>query len=238
MDNNGMINNIIGIVLAIVALSLAYVYISPTMRPQDAKTAPAVTTATNAKTASPDAHGMKQYADAQYGFTFWYPEKLKVAVDAKQDTKNFPGGTVVETLTIGEMGGTQVFVVQSPKGAITDEMNGHASPIAQTKYSLDSKSNRWMVEYPEGRTDEEPKGPTAADVSKTTIGGLPELQSGRRFDTTIIPLNPTTFIVVSDGGGSGFTKQLAHTVAPAGATVDPAALVTALQAESQASANQ
>jgi len=44
--------------------------------------------------------------------------------------------------------------------------------------------------------------PAPADVSKTTIGGQPMLPSGARFDTTIIPLSTTQFVVVQDGGGS------------------------------------
>jgi len=91
-----------------------------------------------------------------------------------------------------------------------------------------------MVAYPEGRDDGGSTATTAADVSKTTIGGLPMLPSDARFDTTIIPLSPTRFIVVQDGGGSEFTNELARTVAPAGGKIAPAARAAAQRAEAAA----
>jgi hypothetical protein len=57
------------------------------------------------------------------------------------------------------------------------------------------------------------------------------LPSDARFDTTIIPLSTTRFIVVQDGGGSAFTGELAQSVAPAGASVDASARSAVLQAE-------
>jgi hypothetical protein len=44
----------------------------------------------------------------------------------------------------------------------------------------------------------------------------------------------TRFFVVQDGGGSGFTDQLARTVALAGARIDASVLKAALQAEAAA----
>ena len=86
-----------------------------------------------------------------------------------------------------------------------------------------------MVTYPEGTDGGGSGAPAPADVSKTTIGGQPMLPSGARFDTTIIPLSTTQFVVVQDGGGSAFTNELARTVAAAGAHVDAAALAAALR---------
>jgi hypothetical protein len=60
------------------------------------------------------------------------------------------------------------------------------------------------------------------------------LPSGRRFDTTIIPLSTTQFLVIGDGGGSSFTPQLAQTVSRASASVNTSAQTTALQAEAVA----
>jgi hypothetical protein len=71
-------------------------------------------------------------------------------------------------------------------------------------------------------------------VSQKTIGGLPMLPSSARFDTAIIPLSTTLFVVVQDGGGSAFTNQLARTVAPLAAHVDAAALKAALRDEALA----
>ena len=95
-------------------------------------------------------YGMKQYVDKKYDFSFWYPGALKVTVIPSNDDKSFPGGVLVETLQIGEPGGVAVHVVNSPQGAITDEPNGHAAPIAQTELFMDAAMQIWMVRFPEG----------------------------------------------------------------------------------------
>lgn len=174
---------------------------------------------------------MSQYVDATYHFSFWYPAALRITVTAANDAASFPGGVTVETLQVGSSGGVSLYVVNSPQSTITDEPNGHAAPIPQTKYFYDATSQRWMVAHPEGTDGGGNGAPAPADVSKTTIGGLPMLPSGARFDTTIIPLSTTQFVVVQDGGGSAFTNELVYTVAAAGAHVDAKTLAAALRAE-------
>jgi hypothetical protein len=176
-------------------------------------------------------HRMSRHVDAKYGFSFWYPGALRITVAAANDDAHFPGGVVVETLQVRPAGGISLYVVNSPQSTITDEPNGHAAPIPQTKYFYDASSQRWMVTYPEGTDGGGSGAPAPADVSKTTIGGQLMLPSGARFDTTIIPLSTTQFVVVQDGGGSEFTNELAHTVAAAAAPVEAAALSAALHAE-------
>ena len=182
--------------------------------------------------------GMSEYTDAKYGFSFWYPTALTVTASAEQDSTSFPGGAAVQTLSVGEDGDTKLIVVDSSNNSITDEQSGHASPINQTKYFYDGVSGKWMVTYPEGANTGGSGATTTADVSMTTIGGLPMLASGLRFDTTIIPLTPSRFVVVTDGGGSVFTHQLAATVAGAGSSIDASAQTTAVQAEAAAYAQQ
>ena len=182
-----------------------------------------------------NTYGMSQYVDS-HGFSFWYPKALQIATTITNDDTSFPGGTAVETLQVGDTGGTTIYVVNSTTSTITDEQNGHASPISQTKYSYDMITRQWMVSYPEG-TDVGSSATTTANISKTTMSGLIMLPSGRRFDTTIIPLNTTRFIVIGDGGGSSFTSQLAKTVAPTNAVIDEAVQATTLQAEANAYSN-
>jgi hypothetical protein len=179
------------------------------------------------------SHRMRQYVDEKYHFSLWYPAALPITAAAANDAASFPGGVVVETLQVSA-GGISLYVVNSPQSTITDEPNGHAAPIPQTKYIYDASSQRWMVTYPEGTDGGGSAAPAPADVSKTTIGGLAMLPSGARFDTTIIPLSTTQFVVVQDGGGSAFTNELAGTVAAPGAHVDAAVLMDALNAESMA----
>ncbi len=189
------------------------------------------TTATS--TVPADTYGMTEYIDHN-GFTFWYPSALTVSASTTNDTTSFPGGTQVERLTIGQQGGTYIAVVQSPNSTITDEPNGHASPISQTKLFLDASSGQWMKAFPEGSQTGSGGATTTADASAHTVGSLLIFPSGARFDTNIIPLTNTEFLVIADGGGSSFTAQLAQTVAPTGAIVDPTILGNALQAESAA----
>jgi hypothetical protein len=177
------------------------------------------------------SHRMRQYVDAKYRFSFWHLSALRITVTAANDDARFPGGVTAETVQVGSPGGVSLYVVNSPQSTITDEPNGHAAPIPQTKYFFDASSQRWMVAYPEGTDGGGSGAPAPADVSKTTIGGLPMLPSGARFDTTIIPLSTTQFVVVQDGGGSAFTNELAYTVAAAGAHVEAKTLAAALRAE-------
>jgi hypothetical protein len=179
------------------------------------------------------SHRMRQHVDEKYHFSFWYPAAFPITTAAANDDKSFPGGVVVETLQISG-GDISLYVVNSPQSTITDEPNGHAAPIPQTKYFFDAASQRWMVAYPEGTDGGGNGAPAPADVSKTTVGGLPMLPSSARFDTTIIPLSTTQFVVVQDGGGSAFTNELARTVAAPGDHVDAAVLADALHAEAMA----
>jgi len=179
-------------------------------------------------------HRMSRHVNAKYGFSFWYPAALRVTVTAANDAVSFPGGVVVETLQVRPAGGISLYVVNSPQSTITDEANGHAAPIPQTKYFYDASSQRWMVAYPEGTDGGGSGAPAPADVSKTTVGGQPMLPSSARFDTTIIPLSTTQFVVVQDGGGSAFTNELARTFAATGVHVDAAVLADALHAEAMA----
>jgi hypothetical protein len=183
-------------------------------------------------------YGMKQFTEKKYGFSFWYPGSLKVTATASNDDKSFPGGVLVETLQIGEPGGVAVRVVNSPQGAITDEPNGHAAPIAQTELFMDAAMQTWMLRFPEGDGSGKPVEAKGIDLSKKTIGGLPMVATGARFDTTIIPLSKTRFIVVQDGGGATFTKQLAVTVAAVNAKVNASAQSAALRAITEAYGNQ
>jgi hypothetical protein len=177
---------------------------------------------------------MSEYTDPTYGFSFWYPSTLPITATTTNNSSNFPGGIAVETLQVGPAGGVTIYVVNSTTSNITDEPADHASPIAQTQYFYNSTSGQWMVDYPQGTNGGDSAATTTANVSKITISGLVMLPSGRRFDTTIIPLSTTRFLVIGDGGGSSFTPQLVETVAQMGASVNASTQATALQAEATA----
>ena len=89
-------------------------------------------------------HRMSRYVDAKYRFSFWYPSVLRITVAAGDDAASFPGGVAVETVQVGSAGGISLYVVNSPQSTITDEPNGHAAPIPQTKYFYDTASQRWI----------------------------------------------------------------------------------------------
>jgi hypothetical protein len=192
-----------------------------------------VTSASGTAMTAPTS-GMKQYVDKNYGFSFWYPGSLKVTATTSNDTASFPGGTLVESLQVGDPGGVVLHVVNSPQGSITDEPKGHAAPIPQTELFMDAAMQIWMLRYPEGDSAGKPVEPKAIDPSKKTIGGLPMVATGARFDTTIIPLSKTRFVVVQDGGGAGFTAELAATLVAANAKISGSVQDKALQAEAAA----
>jgi hypothetical protein len=190
-------------------------------------------TATTTPPITANTYGMGEYTDPDFGFTFWYPSSWQILGATTSDTTSFPGGTLVKTLQVGSPGGVMIYIVNSPAQTITDEENGHASPIAETKYFYNSASQQWMVVYPAGMNSGSSIATTTANVSNTTMSGLIMLPSGRRFDTSIIPLSTTIFLVVSDGGGSNATV-LAKTVSLTDVSVDPSILSVALQAEANA----
>jgi hypothetical protein len=216
------------VVVAIVGV-LGYVLLSP-----KAPTQTAPPTITSTSTTPSEIYDMSEYSDPTYSFSFWYPSALPITTTTTSNSTDFPGGVAVETLQVGPAGGVTIYVVNSMNSNITDEPANHASPIAQTQYFYNSASGQWMVEYPQGKNEGGSSATTIADVSKTTISGLVMLPSGRRFDTTIIPLSTTRFLVIGDGGGSSFTPQLAETVTQTAASVNASAQAAALQAEAAA----
>ena len=223
-NQRGKVGTWILIVLALLIVgSGAYFLIHP-------QTSSPTGTATTTEPVAANTYGMVRYTDPDFGFTFWYPSSWQILPTTTKDTTSFPGGTLVKTLQVGLAGGVTISVVNSMAHTITDEQNGHASPIAQTKYFYNSPAQQWMVAYPEGINSGTTGATTTANVSNTTMSGLIILPSGRRFDTSIVPLSTTTFLVVSDGGGSNATV-LAKTISRTGAPVDPSTLSTTLQAE-------
>lgn len=211
--------SVIGRIVACLVVAIAVAAPTVLVRAADVELAPTV------------HHPMSRYVDAKYRFSFWHLSALRIAVTAANDDARFPSGVAVETVQVGSPGGVSLYVVNSPQSTITDEPNGHAAPIPQTKYFYDASSQRWMVAYPEGTDGGGSVASAPADVSKATIGGQPMLPSGARFDTTIIPLSTTQFVVVQDSGGSAFTNELAYTVAAAGARIEAKTLAAAQRAE-------
>ncbi len=191
-------------------------------------------TITSTSTAPSETYGMSEYTDPTYGFSFWYPSALQVTATTTNNNSDFPGGIAVEMVQVGPMGGVTIYVVDSPTSNITDEPVNHASPIAQTQYFYDNASGQWMMGYPQGENGGGSAATTTANVSKTTISGLVMLPSGRRFDTTIIPLSTTRFLVIGDDGGSSFSSLLTQRVGQMGASVDVSFEASALQAEATA----
>ncbi len=141
------------------------------------------------------------YADSIFGFSFTYDPALPLTETTLSDSREFPGATAVKMIQIGKAGDVLVYEVSSPGMTVTDEPDGHASPIAQTKYFWDTNAKTWMIAYPEGN-DTGATATSTAVKAGTTVGGLPIFNSGRRFDTRIIPLSPTAFVVVTTGGGA------------------------------------
>src|SRR5262249_48069493 len=88
------------------------------------------------------SRGIDRYVERRYRFSFWYPRGTTIKALPSNDDKSFPGGVLVETLQVGAAGAVSVHVVSSPGSTITDEPDGHASPIAQSRYFYDLSSQR------------------------------------------------------------------------------------------------
>jgi hypothetical protein len=172
---------------------------------------PASVTATTTPAAPASTAG--KYIDAAFGFSFTYDPSLTVTELAASSTTDFPGATEVKMIQVGAAGDATVIELTSANQTITDEPDNHASPIAQTKLFYDSAMKAWMIAYPEGRNGAGSDATTSATATGTTTGGLPIFGVGRRFDTRIIPLSPTKFVVVTSGGGAS-TDAIAESVTP------------------------
>ncbi|MBI4085420.1 MAG: hypothetical protein HY432_02880 [Candidatus Liptonbacteria bacterium] len=172
-------------------------------------------------------YGMKQYADSDFGFSFWHPASWQIKETSFQSDR-FSGGKVVKTLLVGEEGDIYIYEFFSQKGTITD--NPGAAPFPPISYSWNAGAGKWMVSWPEGAPTGESGATTTAPLKNRTISGLPILGSPSRFDTNIIPLDKNNFVIVSDRGGAN-ADYLARTITEAGADVDRSVQSVALQQE-------
>ncbi|MCX6753857.1 MAG: DKNYY domain-containing protein, partial [Candidatus Nomurabacteria bacterium] len=176
---------------------------------------PPTNNTTNPPTAKISVVGMKQYTDANFGFSFWYPDTWKVQSTAIKNS--YTGGTVQKTLTIAPpsvtidpnngMNGDAITIDEfsSPTREITiardlcSPMSG--SSVAAHRYYFDTNAHTWMVETPaysgqsekDGSTYNVPASTKAADVSKNTMGGLHMLGAG--CSGYVIPLSAKNFVV-------------------------------------------
>lgn len=177
--------------------------------------------------------GMTKYTNDKYGFTFWHPANLNLEPYSNEQEGLFPGGIVLESYTLDRINGPIIHVVQSTSGSITDlspDPDLRGSPANATKYFYNSSTKRWMVAYPEDTRHDSRYATSSADVSNNTIGELPILPSGIRYDASIIPLSPTLFLVISDSG-MATAPALAKTVYLNDANIDQKILLQALENE-------
>jgi hypothetical protein len=171
-----------------------------------------------------NTHGLALFSDPEFGFTFWYPANLIVHVtDIQDDTAAYPGAVLKRGMSVGTEGGITIFEAESPNSTITDQPNGHAGPISQAKYFYD-QAGTLMLAWPEGPCCQNQTGATSTvTIDTRTLDGLPILGSGQRFDSRIIPLSHTKFLISGDGGGMS-ASPLPQTVLLTGSVVKPSVL--------------
>jgi hypothetical protein len=157
--------------------------------------------------------GMRQYIDADFGFSFWYPNDWHVI-----ETKSLPfgdnirEGNIVKEFSIGQSE-TEIVLqeVHSPTLSIID--TGGAGPFGPVKYFFNPSIHSWMSAYPQGGDNGESSATTTIKTFTNTMGGLHMFPGTSRFDTTIIPLSAANFVVLSDGGGFSASKLAVTIVA-------------------------
>lgn len=178
--------------------------------------------------------GMKEYTDAAFGFSFWYPSTWQVTVPTNPPFgATLQGGSVVATLGLQPTGQTYPSILikefRSATTSITD--TGGAGPIGPVTYFFDATTHTWMTTSNEATGSDVTK---AADISNNSMGGLHLFGGTSRFDTAIIPLSAKNFVVINDGGGADATalEKTVTATDPAVATpVSAAQQIQTIQAE-------
>ncbi len=201
--------------------------------------------------------GMNIYTDTDFGFSFAYPSTWQVKevkptnmteigdLDNKYaEAMGIPGGKIKKKLVVTD-GSKRIFIeeVVSPEFSIVDSSGVGACPVCNVMhYYFDTKQKIWMLEYPYP-SDGVPEGPRPADISHTTMGGLPLFYGSQRFGANvIIPITHSNFVVVTVDGalatGNSDAQALAKTVmatdASAGVRVSAAEQIKIIQAEKEA----
>lgn len=223
---------------------------------QSSSTAPANPTPSSPQTVS--ISGMSKYTDANFGFSFWYPNNLKVTTSEPSQkaqasaTDDYGAETkIVKTVSSPEF---FIYEVYSPLMSIyaysIDDPSGESF---YENYFFDTNRYVWMVaesNIPNGSPD----ATTTADVSKNTMGGLHMLGAYTKGSIkVIIPLSTHNFLVLysgcndfmdytcdsgTNGGGEDKFNKLVQTIAatdPSVATpVSSAEQIKAIQAEKDA----
>ena len=230
-NNQGYFSAITGIILGFIIISLFAFYVIGARR--YLLNIPADTNSLSQY--SNETFGLKQYTDHDFGFSFWYPGNWEVKEGTPPNAARFTKNKIVKYLRVGKEGMVYVFEVSSANGGITDYPG--AAPFPPVNYYWDAAGKKWMVFWPEGNTAGQSAPATAAAIKRKTMSGLPMLESPSRFDTSIIPLGPDKFIVVSDGGGA-VADYLARTVTPIGGSVYSPEQNAILKKEADAYAGQ
>lgn len=188
--------------------------------------------ATSSQTLS--VEGMSKYTDADFGFSFWYPNTWKVSKMNISNKNLYQGGEVRDALSISD--GTSTVTIEkvsSASSTILDRTGVGACPVCSPmRYYFDASKHAWMLEFPEGSSMNEKPSTQPADITENTMGGLHMLPGSRRFHgNVIIPLSAHNFLVVTVDGGmaTGFMnpQALAKTIVAA----DPAVAVPASEEE-------
>jgi len=204
--------------------------------------------------------GMSKYTDADFGFSFWYPNEWKVIQVPQPILVPMKDAMLQKVLKIsGDYGGVpdgyviEISEYYSPGRRITSA--GYECPAgsgcpAQSIY-FDKTGHKWMIQYPNGNNPNSavyesnlpPGAIVSADVSHNTMGGLHLL--GRALDrgfSTIIPLSAQNFLVVSDLGAqidrTGLANTIVATDQSAGTPVSADEQIKTIQAEKDAYAGQ
>jgi len=174
-----------------------------------------------------DVSGMKQYVDAGFGFSFWYPASWKVVDQPIADPTDdgwFRGGRIVKELHIinpaasinHQTPGVILRELRAPGGLTELGETRSANPVGvDQRYFFSSRIHRWMYSQLSVGPDGNPPVTYPAKITRLTMGGLPIFMGAERHAAeVVVPLDASRFLTIStmDPGGADSQPYLADTV--------------------------
>ncbi len=161
--------------------------------------------------------GWVKYSNAQFGYSFYYPESWKVTEDAKG--VSFQGmGTAGDKIVVTEVTG--------------DAVKDSDTKFGNVVYFYDGASNTWKVTGTATLKGAKApiKGVQKVTPLFTTASNIPVLEGTRRSKTNIIPLSADKFLVINiTGVGTAVLDPLTKTITTATQTAQKSALEAAIK---------
>ncbi len=153
-------------------------------------------TVTTSTSSNISVHGMQQYTDTDFGFSFWYPSGWQIT-EVSNPYSNY-GGPARKAIKVTNASATKTVVVTE---VTTDRVvvPGITMSALSTMYQFDASRHTWMAT----KTDDF----QLADTSVNSMGGLHMFATGSIVAAYVMPLTAHNFLVFSVTDGNGFALE-------------------------------